>query len=443
SKLVYHINPEHQLSVNFINIQNRLSARLDDSPDEDQDFRDLDLDNWGASVKWEGKISDKVNLESRFSTSSLELDNTSEGFSGTQRSRLEKYSNTINDTRFISEVTIRAGESTTLETGYSLTGYNLRFDERVDQDNFASGRNQNAILHSTYASSKNNWGDNFTTTIGLHGDYYGPSNTLYIDPRVSLSFRINNALYLKNSLGRSRQFIQKKLRDDFDDFNDQAQFWFLPDKTTAVLKSNQIMLGTLYTKNSWLVDFEMYLRNTDNVTRQAETENLIPVTLKSWGADLFLKKRWNTVEALLSYSLSETVTEAMETSPIYFDQRHILNLTVLLHLKQWEFAANWGYYTGMPVIVPGTLDMGNMDETPDNLQTTLGERFENQHQLDIATTFSFPKTPKDWKGIIGLSFLNVYDRQNTVNLFQNNTMSDTPFRSAIRFSPNLQVRFRF
>lgn len=83
------------------------------------------------------------------------------------------------------------------------------------------------------------------TTFGLHSDYYGLNKKLYVDPRVSINVRTSDALFLKTSAGRSHQFIQKKLRDDFDDFNDDSQFWFLPDQTTSVLEGYQTMLGAL------------------------------------------------------------------------------------------------------------------------------------------------------------------------------------------------------
>ncbi len=437
SKLFYKINDDHEVSLSYINIQNRLSAELEETSNNEQDFRDLDLNNWGVSAKWEGKLSEKLKIQSRFSTSSLILDNVSEGFTANQRNSFEKYTNTVNDTRFITELDVDLNDKTVLQTGYTLTNYELTFDSQVTQDNFINRRDQNGVLHSLYASTKNSWSPDFSSTIGLHSDYYGPLGRFYLDPRVFLSLRPNNALYLKSSFGRSRQFIQKKLRDDFDDFNDNTQFWFLPDRTTAPLKSYQAMLGGVYDRGGWLFDVEIYSRNTSNVTLKTETEDLEPIRLKSIGADFFLKKRWNDFEAMMSYSLSETVTESNVTDPIYFDQRHILNFTALWYLNQWEFAATWGYYSGMPVVIP------NFDNGPNSAFDSLGERFDNQHQLDLSATFSFPKEPKTWKGIIGLSFVNLYDRENVVNIFQNTIATNNPFRNAIRFSPNLQIRFRF
>ncbi|CAG2532622.1 TonB-dependent Receptor Plug Domain [Maribacter dokdonensis] len=61
SKLIYDINENHKATISYINIQNRLSAVLEDSDDKDnRDFRDLYLDNWGMTIKWEGTFFGQI-----------------------------------------------------------------------------------------------------------------------------------------------------------------------------------------------------------------------------------------------------------------------------------------------------------------------------------------------------------------------------------------------
>ncbi len=442
SKLVYDINENHKATVSYISIQNLLSATLEDSDDKDnKDFRDLSLDNWGMTVKWEGTFSEMLKAQARFSKSSLFIDNKSEGFSASERSSFEKYSNTIEDTRFITEVQLQLNENTTLETGYTLTDYSLRFDERNDENSIDSRRDQDAMTHSMYASFNKNWNDKVTANFGMHTDYYDPNKRFFADPRISINVRTSDALYLKTSAGRSHQFIQKKLRDDFDDFNNQTQFWYLPDQTTAVLEGYQTMLGALYNKSGWLVDLELYIRNTNNVTLQTNTDTLEKGKLKSMGADLFVKKRWNNFETLFSYSLSEVDTDFGKTLPIYFDQRHILHVTGLWHLDPLNLAVTWGFFSGMPVVVPDfETDEGT---SQDDLDIGYTDRFPHMHQLDVSATYAFSNPKKSWKGIVGLSFVNLYDQDNIVNIFQNEPPVDDPYRKTIAFAPNLQLSIQF
>ncbi|WP_415843917.1 TonB-dependent receptor plug domain-containing protein [Zobellia nedashkovskayae] len=442
SKLIYDINDNHKATISYINIINRLSATLKDYDDDDQkDFRDLSLDNWGMTMKWEGRFSEKFSAEARLVRSSLTIDNISEGFSGTERNSFEKYTNTIDDTRLISEVSLELDEGTKLEAGYTLTDYKIRYDERNDANSIDSKRNQDALMHSMFLNLNKNWNDKVTANIGLHTDYYEPTGKLYVDPRVSINVKANEDLFFKTSAGRAHQFIQKKLRDDFDDFNNQSQFWYLPDKTTAVLDGYQGMIGALYTKSGWLVDIELYARNTNNVTFQTSTETLEDGKLKSIGADFFVKKRWNHLETWLSYSLSKVDTDFGEVLPVFFDQRHILNITGLWQLDPFNFTVTWSYMTGMPVIIPEleTTDSSFISQ----LQIPYTDRFPSQHQLDVSATYSFSNAKKSWKGIVGLSFVNLYNQDNIVNIFQNAPSVDDPYRKAIEFSPNLQLSFQF
>jgi len=394
------------------------------------------------NFKWESQISKKLSAQARFSKSSLVIDNVSEGFLNTQQSSFEKYTNTIDDTRFIGEMSLKLNPNTNLETGYTITQYGLGFDQRNDQNSINSRRDQNATMHSTYFSFNKNWNNQVTATIGLHSDYYNPQQTVYVDPRVLLNVKINNALFLKTSAGRSHQFIQKKLRDDFDDFNNQSQFWFLPDRTTEVLEGYQTMLGALYRKSGWLLDLELYYRNTNNVTQQNNTESLQKGTLKGLGTDLFVKKRWNNFETMFSYSLSKVSTDFDNLSTsVYFDQRHILNVTGLLHLNAWNFAATWGYFSGMPVVLPEFITTDSAAQ--EDAQILNSDRFPNQHQLDLSATYSFTNRAKSWKGILGLSLVNLYNQDNIINLFQNAPSNNSPFRKAITFSPNVQLSLQF
>lgn len=442
SKLVYDINENHKATISYISIQNLLSATLEDADDKDnKDFRDLSLNNWGMTVKWEGTFSEKLKAQARFSKSSLFIDNKSEGFSASERSSFEKYSNTIDDTRFISDVQLQLNENTALETGYALTDYSLRFDERNDGNSVDNRRNQDALTHSMYVSVNKKWSDKITANFGMHTDYYEPNKRFYADPRISMNVRTSDALYIKTSAGRSHQFIQKKLRDDFDDFNNQTQFWFLPDQTTAVLEGYQTMLGALYNKSGWLVDLELYIRNTNNVTLQTNSDKLEKGKLKSKGGDLFVKKRWNNFEALFSYSLSEVNTDFGQTLPIYFDQRHILHVTGLWHLDPINLAVTWGYFSGMPVVVPDFET--NEGSSQNDLDIEYTNRFPHMHQLDVSATYAFTNAKKSWKGIVGLSFVNLYDQDNIVNIFQNEPPINDPYRKTIAFAPNLQLSVQF
>lgn len=433
AKLNYKINDKHSASLSFIDIQNHLSAEIKDNQNSNQtDFRDLDLDNWGITGKWEASFSDKLSTELRFSKSSMDLISVSEGFLLTERSSLEKFDNTISDTRLIAEATYSFNPNLTIDAGYNLTNHQLTSNEVEQENNIDSKRDQKATIHSSYVSLQKSWNDKLDINFGFHNNYYAPLKKMHVNPRLNLSYAVNDRLYLKSSIGTSNQFIQKKFTNDFDDFNITNQLWYLPNNTIKPLIGAQAMIGAILNKDKWLIDLELYRKKTNNITNKFDDTH---GSLYSIGSNIFIKKRWHKLETWVSYALSKTETDFNNTkTDAFFDQRHIVNLTGILNLNKWKFAISWGYFSGMPIIYPDEIDNNNLD-------AIFSDRFDALHQLDFSSSYAFYNLSNSVKTVIGLSILNVYDQDNTVNVFQNT--SESTFRKASGFSPNLQVNLFF
>ncbi len=442
AKLIYDIDENHKITSSFINILNRFSAVFNSENQNLIESQDVKLDNWGVSTKWEAQLSNKFSTSLRISRSSLRILDSNEITQNELPTNIEKSINNLDDTRFVSEASYVLDSKTRFEAGYTLTNHQIFYDELIDENQSIRQTNQKALIHSFYANSNINWSKRIITNIGVRTDYYEPLATFYVDPRISLSISATNALFFKASGGRSHQFIQQRFKNDFDDFRVDNQFWFLPDNTASILEGYQGMVGALYNRSGWLADLELYQRTTNNITRQLTPGTDQNGRIVTRGADLFLKKRWRKLETWISYSLSKVETEFEEvTTEAFFNQRHILNITGLLNLRQWGIAVSWGYSTGMPVNIPA------IDPDFNDGQTTLtipySNRFPAQHQLDASATYKFWNKSKNWRGMIGLSFVNLYNQENIINIFQNNTKINNPYRTAVGFAPNLQVNLSF
>ncbi len=101
----------------------------------------------------------------------------------------------------------------------------------------------------------------------------------------------------------------------------------------------------------------------------------------------------------------------------------------------------WGYFSGMPVVVPDFDEDSNTSQN--SLDIAYTERFPSMHQFDVSATYGFTNTKKSWKGIVGLSIVNLFDQDNIVNIFQNEPPVDEPYRKTIGFAPNLQFSIHF
>ncbi|MEP1094736.1 MAG: TonB-dependent receptor plug domain-containing protein [Cyclobacteriaceae bacterium] len=442
-KLIFIPNENHRAALSFMNIQNHFVYNFDSRDLNQVEHQVSDLDNLGMTAKWDATLLENLNMDVGITTSSLNIFESNSESTQSTPSRYDDISNTIKDLRLNSGLKYRVSDRSTIEVGYQLINHKVTLDEQGGLNQPRTNRKEKAQIHSFHINSQDSWGTRLITSFGIHYDYYTPLDKQYIDPRLTISFMATESLYLKASGGRAHQFIKRKLSNDFDDFRLQNQFWSLANDRSPVLEGVQGMIGFMYDQSSWLVDLELYVKRTSGITRQESPTMVMDGSLLTKGLDLFIKRRWAQFETWASYSLSHVETDFRRTLTAYYNQKHIFNLTAIHRFGRWNFAASWGYLSGMPVLIP-ELDPS---EPNSNGQTTLSvpysDNFPSQHQLDLSVTYGFIKRVNHWQGVIGLSLLNVYDRKNIINIFQNAPRVEQPFRYAVGFAPNISVSINF
>lgn len=438
-KLVYQINDDHKSTLSFMNIQNDFLYNFNSQDQSLIEIQTSTLDNWGITGKWEGTISNKAKTQLSITQSALKIiERNTESINDTVQ-KFDETANTINDFRLNANLNYQLNQTSSTELGYNLTDLNVKLDEANNDGRPTKHLNDFAQIHSFYFSLEKNWGTRLISNFGVHSDYYSELNKTYVDPRFSLSYMLNNFIFLKGSGGRSHQFIKQQFKDDFNDFRLQNQFWELTDNQSPVLEGYQGMMGFIYDRSNWIFDVEFYKKKSQGITSQISPGMDENGTLSSKGVDIFMKRTWSNVESWISYSLSKTETKFNQINEAHFNQTHIINLTNMIYLDRWSVALSWNYSSGMPVVLP-VLDPNHSNS---NGQTTLSipysENFPSQHQADLSVTYKFWKTANHWKGVIGLSFLNLYDQKNIINVYQNDPRVESPFRHAIGFAPNLNM----
>ena len=80
---------------------------------------------------------------------------------------------------------------------------------------------------------------------------------------------------------------------------------------------------------------------------------------------------------------------------------------------------------------------------PDVVVLSFQGRFPIQHQMDLSATYQFSRPGAGWRGVVGISILNLYDQRNVINAFQENVFVQDPERYGVGFAPNIQLKFTF
>lgn len=455
ARLVYDLGRKHKLSASYLWIDNRLDYELDVPRDRRNQTHITELDNTGINLGWRALWSEKFNTSISFTNSSFRIyedreDDQEQNANGPEREILE---NTINDTRFSALFNLELNPATKLNFGYEYKTQDVDFLETqrnnvIEQNEGLSG---DGLINSFHGSIEQQLGAKLVMTAGLHVDFFNLTSQQFFDPRVSLTYLATKNFFLKASGGRAHQYIRQTFGNDFDDFRVGNQFWLLVDRDQQVVEGTQFMLGALYDKSDWLIDIEVYRNQTLNISRVRDAEpdpNLpgeILGDLRTVGLDFLVKKRWPTFETWLSYTLGNTkdrFARDRNFQPTYYDQRNALNVKWLYPRDRWSLALSWNMMSGLPVIEPDDNEIEN-PQGPDVLTVDYDGRFPIQHQMDLSATYQFTRPNAGWRGVIGFSVLNLYNRQNVINIFQENVRVGDEVRYGVGIAPNIQVKITF
>lgn len=448
-KLVYHASDKHNLSLSFLNIQNDFRYALVTNNQGRIESESSTLDNWGLTFEWDAQLSERLNLKTRYTSSSFRLREQRGDMQQGNEVFREFVTNGIDDKSFELNFNHEVGQHTALTFGYKLSDHTITFDERRRGTNpgVVDQRNGSGSINSIYASINHQVDSKFIIDAGLRTNYFSIDNQSFLAPRLFLTYLVTKFFFLKGSASGAYQYARQSFADDFDDFRISNQFWTLADENIPVLKGKQFMFGGLLDYGSWLLDIELYAKKVNNVIRPGNnpTPN-ITGDLDVVGADLLIKKRWDGFESWISYSLShaqETFRERNQEvqQDTFYDQRHVLNLKAIAPVNRWNLALSWSLMSGVPVYEPDQDQVNGPGSQ--NFSLAYSGNFPSQHQLDLSASYQFSNPDASWRGVLGFSLQNVYDRENIINAFQSNVMVNNPIRFGLGFSPNIQLKITF
>ncbi len=432
-KLLMEISTRQKASVSFLNIQNDFGFTLN-SPNNDLfEQQNTSLNNWGLSGKWNYKYKEGVEYSSSITYSKVDItERNLETENGNLR-RDDEDINQLNDFRFDTYASFKFDQSS-FKAGYNFTNMSATYTEINEGVLSVRGRQSASNIHALYTQLGFNFENKLVGEVGVRLESYELTNAFYLDPRLTLSYVVNPNVFLKFSTGRAHQYIIQELRSDFDDFRIGNQFWTLLNKDASIVIGDQAMLGGTVDKWGWLFDLEVYWRNNTGIKQQTSSGELT-----SLGLDFFIRKKWKLHEAWVGYTLLKTESNFDQSETVYYDQRHSLSIMYLLSLKKFRLSTSWNLSSGTPVILPDADEV----EGGDIFTSEYFGRFPVQHQLDLSVAYTFSPSKKGIGGTLGLSLLNVYDRENVINIFQVNTKPENPYRIALGFSPNIQATIFF
>ena len=439
AKVITEISKKDKLTLSTLYTQNNLDYNIEFEDDIETSTDRLNIENQGLSLTWNRKWSDKVSFKTEAFLTNFKLDYTGDKTFFDFMEDGEKENN-IKELGLSVESRIKLNEKHRINAGYQFSSnkvdyrlYSFRelFDAEPFEESLSSNNNTNT-LYSEYEYGN----DKLNIIAGLRADHYSVTKKrVYVQPRATLRAKLFNGAYAKAAFESKSQPVNQVVEFQSSNlgFGLENQVWALASgDSIPVQQSEQYSAGFEYNRNKWKIDIEAYYRSIDGITTNTRgfrdlSSFYTTGSTETYGIDVLVNKKINNYRTWIAYSyLKNEVTiddfnfETGEFNNIVklpgnYDITHNFSWSHAYNWKNLEVSLGWRIRTGRPYT---KLNSITSDENfiYFNFDDTNGDRLPVYHKLDFSSTykFKFSKEGK-WKGKVGVSVLNLYNRKNVLN----------------------------
>lgn len=346
--------------------------------------------------------------------------------------------------------------------------YGLRFSNflRLGQDELNIYQDNNPVIYNEELGI-------YEKAEAIETESYKRSNVIKsfanIEPRLSVSFQLNNNSALKGSYNRMSQYLHLLSNTSSPT---PLDVWTPSGKYIKPQLLDQFALGYFKTfkENTYTLEIESFYKTIKNRIDYIDGADLIAnnnieqVILngeaRAYGLELLLKKNEGRLKGWFSYTLSKSEQQTKGRNNIEtginngnwynaaFDKTHDVSITTSYELnKKWSLSSNFIFQSGQPTTYPLSQYEYNGITIP-NFGNRNTNNLPSYHRLDISVSYS-PKKNANRKlqaqWVFGL--YNVYNRKNaaSINFRQDNV---TGTNEAVRLSifgivPSITYNFKF
>ncbi|WP_298417917.1 TonB-dependent receptor [uncultured Kordia sp.] len=291
-----------------------------------------------------------------------------------------------------------------------------------------------------------------------------------VEPRLGLSYQLNDNSSLKASYTRSVQYVH--LLSNTVSVT-PVDVWAPSGRYIKPQKSNQFAAGYYrnFNDKKYSLEFETYYKNVDNRIDYIDGSNLIGTNnieteilngeARAYGLEVLFRKNKGKFKGWIAYTLSKSEQRALGGNAggpginkgnwynTPYDRTHDLSITGSYDLNdKWKFSANFVYQTGRPVTYPNGqyqyegISIASFDERNAN-------RLPAYHRLDLSATFTPTKNKnRRWQSEWVFGLYNAYARKNAASISFSQDF-DSGVNEARRLSifgsfiPSITYNFKF
>ncbi|MEM9363065.1 MAG: TonB-dependent receptor [Bacteroidota bacterium] len=477
-KLIIKPSKNDSIYVSGLLTNNDLNFRLLDDENRSQDA--LITENEGLSFNWSGLKSNRWHHKISGYYSNYDSRYQNQFFDGSELEEENLRRNSVRDYGLDLSLAYDFNPKNTLKVGYQTSQnevfYQLFRDELgtediepddddeegvepLDERDFNEVSNQQNNSNSLYATYSYQLKNRGLINIGVRASTFSILDGWYFEPRGNIEYPVSKTVRIKLTGEKRFQTLSQLVEFDDTRLRLQSGIWTLTDDNDfPLLESEQFSGGVLFDFRGWTIDLDGYFKNIKGLTSFTNgftnaSEEYSQGTSDILGVDFLVKKRWENYTIWLGYTYNLVEYQFEELSNSRFpgnnDITHNVTLSNTYETSNWKFSLGWNFRTGAPFTPATGFDAveGDIEFGPINSQ-----RLPNYHRLDASAQYQFKFSSKQHhKGILGVSFQNIYSRQVPLSVFYR--VDDNPQTGlqeidqleqlSLGFAPNFLLRLNF
>ena len=348
--------------------------------------------------------------------------------------------------------------------------YGIRFSNftRLGQDELNVYKDNMPVLYDNefkkYTSAEAVGTDSFERSDVI-------SNFNNLEPRVSISYTLNDQTSIKASYNRMAQYLHLLTNTSSPT---PLDVWAPSGKYIKPQLLDQFAIGYFKTLNEgdYSIETEAFYKKIQNRIDYINGANLVAnneietVILngkaRAYGLEILFKKNEGKLKGWLAYTLSKSEQLTAGRTPYEpginsgewyntpYDKTHDISINASYELnKKWKFNSNFVFQTGQPTNYPvGQYEVQGLNVPIYNDNRRNSDRLPAYHRLDISATLKPEKNnQRKWQAEWVFGIYNLYGRQNaaSINFSQNReTLRNEAVQTAIfGMVPSVTYNFKF
>ena len=456
---IWDITKKDKITYNFMTISNQLQfterfVAIDSSQASTNKLRQRTLLGGFTHIRnWNNKLQTKASYNA--STYVFNGSNSQD-----ELIELQSQRNEVKEKSARFEASYQLIDALKLEAGYQY------LETKVNDNDFAVinpiNISNTTIANSFYGNATVQLNDSNTIINGgLRWINYVNFNAR-LEPRISAHHNVSKAFQIFTAAEQKSQTVYQFTARENQLLQLENDRWLVTNgDDNPVLESEQISIGTSFTKNNWTLLAEGFYKkvdgiNTQNLGFRNQLQNVSEIgSYNAKGIEFTANKKITNFSAWMSYTFMDSNYNfdnlAVTTFRSNLDVEHSLTAAATYSWSKIQFSAGLNYHSGIPYTTPLTnTAIDTTGATPlIEFNEPNNETLESYFRTDISAKYSF-EIDETFSGNLNISLLNIFDQQTRLASYyqigtdENNEASiNRVDQYSLGFTPNISFQLFF